>query len=106
MIDPMTISPRKNEVNCYDVTLLQTPRIGQKKGYRSVYRLNVHAGNHHEAMYEVFKTFNVKELMPQGTEARYIRTGDILYFDEGRDGMTYYQLKPEGWRKIGRVHVR
>jgi cupin superfamily acireductone dioxygenase involved in methionine salvage len=108
MSHPLTISSRRKnmETQDYDITLLQTPRIGQKKGYRSVYRLNVDATCHDEAMYEVFRRFNVKELMPKDTEARYIRTGDILYFDEGLAGMTYYKLQPEGWKKIGRVHVR
>jgi hypothetical protein len=108
MSHSLTISPRTRgkELHSYDITLLQTPRIGQKKGYRSVYRLNVDATCHDEAMYEVFRRFNVKELMPQDTDARFIRTWDILFFDEGLNGMTYYQLHPEGWKQIGRVHVR
>ncbi|WP_246941665.1 hypothetical protein [Bacillus pinisoli] len=108
MSHPLTISPSKKNkiVQCYDITLMQTPRIGQKKGYRSVYRLDVYAESHDEAMYEVFRLFNVKEMMPKQTEARFIRTWDILYFDEGLEGMTYYQLQPGGWKKIGRVHVR
>jgi hypothetical protein len=105
---PLTIQSRKKgkELNCYDITLMQTPHIGQKKGYKSVYRLNVDATCHNEAMYEVFRRFNVKELMPQNSNARYIRTWDILFFDEGLAGKTYYQLLPEGWKEIRRIHVR
>jgi hypothetical protein len=90
----------------YDITIMQTPRIGQKKGYRQVFRLDIDATCHDEAIYEVFRTFNVKDLMPKNTEARYIRTWDILFFDEGLGGKTYYQLQPEGWQKIRRIHVR
>jgi hypothetical protein len=98
-------STARDQIN-YDITVMQTPRIGQKNGYRQVYRLDVTATNHNEAIYKVFRMFNVKDLMPKNTEARYIRTWDILFFDEGLGGKTYYQLQPEGWNKIRRIHVR
>ncbi|MFZ3588760.1 hypothetical protein ACOI1C_05645 [Bacillus sp. DJP31] len=109
MIHPPTIpSIRKKEKikKCYDITLMQTPKINQKKGYKQVFRLNVDAYCHEEAIYEVFRRFNVRDLMPKNSEARYIRTWDILFFDEGLGGKTYYQLLPEGWTEIGRFQIQ
>ncbi|MBM6619389.1 hypothetical protein [Bacillus suaedaesalsae] len=105
MHPPVTTKAIEEKI-CYDITIMQTPKIGQKKGYRQVFRYDVVASNHDEAIYEVFRTFNVKDLMPKDTPARFIRTWDILYFDEGLNGVTYYQLQPEGWKKIRRIHVR
>ncbi len=109
MIHPSTIQTsgkREKILISYDVTLMQTPKIGQKKGYKQVFRLNVNAFSHEEAIYEVFRRFNVRDLMPKDTEARYIRTWDILFFDEGLGGKTYYQLHPEGWQRIGRALIK
>lgn len=90
----------------YDVTVMQTPRFGQKKGYRQVYRLKVRASNHEEVVKEVYRRFNVSDLIPNDYEARFIGTGDIIFIDEARKGMTYYRLSLGGWSKINRVHVR
>lgn len=38
----------------YDVTIFQTPNIGEKKGYRPVYRLTVRAKNHQEVLKKFF----------------------------------------------------
>ncbi|MFD1737156.1 hypothetical protein ACFSCX_11400 [Bacillus salitolerans] len=97
---------RKKGKSVYDITIMQTPKIGDIKGYKVVHRLEVEASSHSEAIYEVYRIFNVRDLMPKNTKARFIRTGDVLFFDEGLGGKTYYQLQTEGWIKIGRVHVR
>lgn len=109
LIHPSTsqyIGKKAKVKKTYDITLMQTPIIGQKRGYKQVFRLNVEAFCHEQAIYEVFRKFNVKDLMPRNTEARYIRTWDIVFFDEGVGGKTYYQLHPEGWIQINRTQIK
>lgn len=106
MIPPVTTETKNETKNSYDITILQTPELGQTKGYRQVFRYDVVASCHEEAIYKVFRTFNVKDLMPKQSIARFMRTWDILLFDEGLNGKTYYQLQPDGWKKIRRIHVR
>jgi hypothetical protein len=89
----------------YEVTLFQTPRYGQKKGYRQVYRLTVDAADHQEALAMVFKIFNVQDLLPKDYNARFVGTGDILLIDEGWGGQSCYKLCPEGWKKVSRIHI-
>ncbi|MEC2049680.1 hypothetical protein P9F17_00005, partial [Bacillus amyloliquefaciens] len=36
----------KKKTCAYDVTIFQTPRYGEKKGYRVVYRTELAADNH------------------------------------------------------------
>lgn len=90
----------------YDVTLYQTPRFGQAKGYEQVYRLNLLAKNHEELLNRIFSMFNVSDLIPNDYHARFIGTGDIIFIDEGRKGNTYYKLTSHGWKKINRVYMR
>ncbi len=109
MIHPSTTrynSKKEKGNKSYDITLLQTPKIGEKKGYKQVYRLFIEALSREAAIYEVFRIFNVKELMPRNSEARYIRTWDIIFFDEGLGGKIYYQLQPEGWIEINRALIK
>ena len=88
-----------------EVIIFQTPKFRQSKGYQQVYRMN-HSGNSHQYILEsVFRMFNVKDSMPKDYKGRYMGTGDIIYIDEGRQGTTYYQLQPGGWKKISRIHV-
>jgi hypothetical protein len=89
----------------YDVTIFQTPRFRQKKGYVQVYRLQVEGTSHDECLGSVFSRFNVHDLIPTDFQGRFIGTGDILYIDEGRKGQYYYQLKPGGWESVNRIHV-
>lgn len=91
----------------YDVTIFQTPKFRQKKGYEQVYRLNVEGtANHQECLDSVFKMFNVPDCIPSNFNGRFISTGDILFIDEGRKGQFYYQLKPGGWVEVNRIHIR
>ncbi len=90
----------------YDITLFQTPRFGQKKGYQQVYRLTVTASDHNEALSIIYRMFNVFDLLPKDYKARYVSTGDVVFIDEGMKGQAYYKLCPEGWRKINRIHIR
>ncbi|MBA2875406.1 hypothetical protein [Thermaerobacillus caldiproteolyticus] len=90
----------------YDVTLFQTPRFGQTKGYRQVYRLTMAALNHDEALSLVYRMFNVSDLLPKDYKARYVSTGDIVLIDEGIKGQVCYKLCPEGWKKVNRIHIR
>ncbi|MFC0274308.1 hypothetical protein ACFFIX_23455 [Metabacillus herbersteinensis] len=93
-------------ISPYDITIFQTPAFGESKGYRPVYRVNVEAPNHPDAIKKVFRMFNVPDMVPSDYHARFISTGDILLIDEGRRGQTYYRLHPEGWTEINRIHVR
>ena len=90
----------------YDVTLFQTPKYGQTKGYKQVYRLGLEARNHREVLSTIYRMFNVYDLLPEDYEARYVTTGDIVLIDEGWKGQTYYKLFPGGWQKINRIHIR
>lgn len=90
----------------YDVTVFQTPRYGQKRGYRQIYRNLLIGQDHFDVMYEVFRTLNVRELLPKEYSARLMTTGDIVFIDEGRKGHFYYQLQPGGFNPIHRLHIR
>ncbi|RLQ95205.1 YodL domain-containing protein [Falsibacillus albus] len=89
-----------------DMTIFQTPRYGEEKGYQQVFRLTLSGKTHEEALEKLFKTFNVPDLMPSNYEGRFVATGDIVFIDEDRRGHYYYQLKSGGWVPINRVHVR
>lgn len=90
----------------YDVTLFQTPQFGQIKGYRQVYRLTVGGEDHDDVLAEVYRMFNVPDLVPKDYRARYVSTGDILLIDEGIYGQFFYRLSSDGWERIHRMHVR
>ncbi|MDQ0228897.1 YodL domain-containing protein [Metabacillus malikii] len=90
----------------FDITIFQTPKFGEKKGYQAVYRLIAKGESHRDVMEKVFQTFNVSDLIPNDYDARYLGTGDIVFIDEGKKGQYYYQLKPEGWKRINRIIVR
>ena len=89
-----------------DVTIFQTPVFRQKKGYQPVYQLQMEVASHDECLSQVFTIFNVLDRMPADFQGRFISTRDILFFDEGRKGQFYYQLKPGGWERINRIHIR
>jgi hypothetical protein len=90
----------------YDVTIFQTPIFREYKGYRQVYRLTVESSNHESCLHETFRLFNVPDIIPPDFNGRFLGTGDILLIDEGLKGQHYYQLKPGGWQKINRIHLR
>lgn len=96
----------KKRVQQYDITIFQTPKFGEKKGYQDVYRCFLEGRGHEDVVEKVFQTFNVADRMPSDYEARYLSTGDIILIDEGKRGQYYYKLFPEGWKKINRIHVR
>ncbi len=96
----------KKRITSYDVTIFQTPKFGDKKGYQDVYRFVIEGNNHNDALHKVFQTFNVADRMPNDYHARYLSTGDIVLIDEGKKGQHYYKLFPQDWKKINRMHVR
>ncbi|MGM0827976.1 MAG: YodL domain-containing protein [Bacillota bacterium] len=89
----------------YDMTIFQTPKYGEDKGYEKVYRISVEANNHEEALYKTFRTFNVPDLVPKDYQGRYIATRDIIFIDEGRRGHYYYRLQPNGWKRVNRILI-
>jgi hypothetical protein len=90
----------------YDITLYQTPVFRQKKGYKQVYRLFMEETNHKQCLENIFKIFNVSDLIPDDYSGRYVGTGDIISIDEGKGGQSFYQLQPGGWMKINRIRLR
>ncbi|WML47860.1 YodL domain-containing protein [Neobacillus sp. PS3-34] len=90
----------------YDVTIFQTPNFRQDKGYKVVYRTSIFGQGHEDCLEKTFKLFNVADLMPKDYRGRFLSTGDILLIDQGILGQYYYQLKPEGWKTINRIHIR
>ncbi|PKR85825.1 hypothetical protein [Heyndrickxia camelliae] len=89
----------------YDITLFQTPKFGQKKGFKNVYQLKIAGKNHEDVLYKVFAIFNTIDSLPKDYYARYLGTGDIVFIDEGRNGHYYYQLKSGGWKTVNRIHI-
>ncbi len=96
----------RNRKKVYDVTIFQTPKYKETKGYKEVYRLNIEGNSHHECLDLVFSQFNIPDRIPSDYQGRFISTGDTVFIDEGLQGQFYYQLQPGGWKKINRVHVR
>jgi len=94
---------RKKE---YDVTIFQTPKYRQRKGYTQVYRYNVHGDSHYDCLEKTFKKFNVPDRIPTDYLGRFIATGDIIFIDEGLKGQYYYQLQTGGWKEVNRINVR
>jgi hypothetical protein len=90
----------------YDVTIMQTPKYGETKGYAPVFRLTMEANNHQELISKVYRKFNVTDSIPGDYEGRFIATGDIIMIDEGTFGISYYRLEFGGWKKINRIQVR
>jgi len=101
-----TLKLSQSRVMEYDITLFQTPKFGQRKGYRNVYQLKIVGRNHEDVLYRAFATFNTMDSLPPDYHARYMGTGDIIFIDEGRNGHFYYQLKSGGWQTINRIHIR
>lgn len=89
----------------FDVTIFQTPKYREKKGYKAVYRLSVPASSRESCLEETFSRFNVTDRMPENYKGRFLSTGDIILIDEGRGGQYYYQLKPGGWVPINRIQL-
>lgn len=54
----------------YDVTIFQTLKVGEKKGYRPVYRITVRGKNHQDVHDHVFRLFNIAELYRQKSLGR------------------------------------
>lgn len=90
----------------YDVTIFQTPKYRENKGYKQVYRTFIRAGNHESCLDKTFSLFNVTDRIPLNYEGRFLSTGDIVLIDEGRQGQHYYQLKSGGWQPVNRIHIR
>ncbi|MCL6571238.1 MAG: hypothetical protein K6T88_06070 [Bacillus sp. (in: Bacteria)] len=93
----------KKACNQYDVTIFQTPRYRENKGFKEVYRTQVPANSRENCLHETFSRFNVTDTIPADYQGRFLSTGDILLIDEGRGGQHYYQLKLGGWFPISRI---
>lgn len=90
----------------YDVTIFQTPKYRENKGYKQVYRTFIHANSRDNCLEETFSTFNVTDRIPANYNGRFLSTGDIVLIDEGRGGQHYFQLRSGGWQPINRIHIR
>ncbi|MDQ0197678.1 hypothetical protein J2S10_000783 [Neobacillus ginsengisoli] len=93
----------KKACSQYDVTIFQTPKYRQYKGYKTVYRTSIPANSRENCLKETFSRFNVTDRIPENYKGRFLSTGDIVLIDEGRGGQHYYQLKPGGWYPINRI---
>ena len=90
----------------YDVTIFQTPKYREYKGYKQVYRTFIRAGNHESCLQETFSLFNVTDRIPSNYKGRFLSTRDIILIDEARGGQHYYQFKTGGWQSVNRIHIR
>lgn len=102
----LSLFTAKKKCQKYDITIFQTQKYGEEKGYEQVYRLNIEAPGHSEALHHIFCMFNVTDRVPDDYKARFISTGDILLIDEVKRGQSYYKLLSGGWKKINRIHLR
>lgn len=96
----------KKACSQYDVTIFQTPKYREYKGYKVVYRTSIPANSRENCLQETFSRFNVTDRIPENYKGRFLSTGDIVLIDEGRGGQYYYQLKPGGWYQINRILLR
>jgi YodL-like len=96
----------KKACSQYDVTIFQTPKYREYKGYKVVYRTFIPANSRENCLQETFSRFNVTDRIPENYKGRFLSTGDIVLIDEGRGGQYYYQLKPGGWYQINRILLR
>ncbi|PLS01591.1 YodL domain-containing protein [Neobacillus cucumis] len=90
----------------YDVTIFQTPKYREQKGYKQVYRTTISASSRQQCLQETFSRFNVTDRIPANYKGRFMSTGDIILIDEGRSGSYYYQLKSGGWVPVNRINIR
>jgi hypothetical protein len=90
----------------YDVTIFQTPKYREHKGYKEVYRTTIPANSRKQCLEETFSRFNVTDRIPVHYKGRFMSTGDIILIDEGRGGQFYYQLKAGGWILVNRINIR
>ncbi|WP_040208609.1 YodL domain-containing protein [Neobacillus jeddahensis] len=90
----------------FDVTIFQTPKYREYRGYKEVYRTTIPANSREQCLQETFSRFNVKDRLPLNYNGRFLSTGDIILIDQGRSGQYYYQLKPGGWTPINRIILR
>jgi hypothetical protein len=96
----------KKACSQYDVTIFQTPKYRESKGYRQVYRITIPANSREHCLEETFSRFNVSDRIPANYSGRFLSTGDIILIDEGRGGQYYYQLQTGGWFPINRIMIR
>ncbi|MCM3724242.1 YodL domain-containing protein [Neobacillus cucumis] len=96
----------KKACNSYDVTIFQTPRYRERRGYKEVYRTTIPASSRKQCLHETFSRFNVTDRIPANYRGRFMSTGDIILIDEGRGGQYYYQLKSGGWDLVNRINIR
>jgi hypothetical protein len=104
--DKMIKAITKKGIIQYDVTIFQTPKYREYKGYKEVYRTFIEASSRQNCLEETFSLFNVTDRIPVNYKGRFLSTGDIILIDEGRGGQHYYQLRPGGWQTINRIHIR
>ncbi|MEH7115871.1 YodL domain-containing protein [Neobacillus vireti] len=90
----------------YDVTIFQTPKYREHRGYKEVHRTTIPAGSRKQCLDEAFRRFNVTDRMPNNYKGRFMATGDIILIDEGRGGQFYFQLKSGGWVPVNRINIR
>ncbi|MEH7093328.1 YodL domain-containing protein [Neobacillus vireti] len=90
----------------YDVTIFQTPKYREHRGYKEVHRTIITANCRKQCLDEAFSRFNVTDRIPNNYKGRFMATGDIILIDEGRSGQFYYQLKPGGWVPVNRINIR
>jgi hypothetical protein len=49
----------------YDVTIFQTPKYRENKGYKAVYRTHIPANNRENCLEVTFSCFNVTDRIPE-----------------------------------------
>ncbi|WP_160721137.1 YodL domain-containing protein [Bacillus sp. USDA818B3_A] len=96
----------KRACTLYDVTIFQTPKYREHRGYKEVYRTTIPASSRQHCLLETFSRFNVTDRIPADYNGRFMSTGDIILIDEGRGGQHYFQLKSGGWETVNRINIR
>ena len=89
----------------YEIAIFQTEHPREKKGYKLVYQGQIDGDNHMDVINKLFRTFNIRDLIPASYKGRTISSGDIIMISDNYEKKSYYQLQSGGWATVNRIHV-
>lgn len=93
---------RKRE---YEIAIFQTEHPRDQKGYKKVYQGQMNGENHNDVISQVFRNFNIRDLIPKTYQGRTISSGDIVMIVDRYEKKSYYKLQSGGWAEVNRLHV-
>ena len=70
----------------YEIAIFQTEHPREKKGYKLVYQGQIDGDNHMDVINKLFRTFNIRDLIPASYKGRTISSGDIIMIGSSMGG--------------------